>query len=52
MTTGRYAARLGSAALFVGTALLLASTWMHPLDADPADAPAAFAEYAGDDFWG
>jgi hypothetical protein len=28
--------------------LLLVSTLLHPLGADPADAPAAFAEYAAD----
>jgi hypothetical protein len=41
-------ARLGAVAFFIGAVLLIASTAMHPLDSDPADAPAAFAEYAAD----
>ena len=48
MNTAQPLARLGAVAFFVGAVLLIASTAMHPLDSDPADAPAAFAEYAAD----
>jgi hypothetical protein len=34
-----------------GSLLLIASTLLHPLGADPNDAPAAFAEYAADDLY-
>lgn len=46
--TARPLARLGAVAAFAGAALLAVSTWLHPLGADPADPPAAFAEYAAD----
>jgi hypothetical protein len=48
MSTAQHLARLGAAAAFVGAALLVVSTALHPLGSDPADAPAAFAEYAAD----
>jgi len=44
-------ARLGGAAALVGTVLLFGATLLHPLGADPNDAPAAFAEYATDRLW-
>jgi Domain of unknown function (DUF4386) len=34
-----------------GTLVLFASTMLHPSDADPGNAPAAFAEYATDTLW-
>ena len=48
MNTAQPLARLGAVAFFVGAVLLISSTAMHPLDSDPANAPAAFAEYAAD----
>jgi hypothetical protein len=46
MATIRPLARIGAVAFVVGVVLLLVSTLLHPLGADPADAAAAFAEYA------
>src|SRR6476620_1015447 len=48
MSTTQHLARIGAAATVIGTVLLIISTMLHPLDSDPADAPAAFAEYAAD----
>jgi hypothetical protein len=42
---------LGAVAAIVGPLLLFVFTLLHPLRADPNDAPAAFAEYAADSFW-
>jgi hypothetical protein len=44
-------ARLGAVAAVVGALVLFASTRLHPSDADPGHAPAAFAEYATDTLW-
>lgn len=44
-------ARIGAIAAPVGAVVLLVSTLLHPMDADPNDAAAAFAEYAADSFW-
>jgi hypothetical protein len=48
MSAAQPLARIGAAAILVGAALLIVSTLLHPLGADPGDAPAAFAEYAAD----
>src|SRR3954467_2654511 len=48
ISTARSLAGIGAVAAPVGAVLLLVSTLLHPLGADPADAPAAFAEYAAD----
>jgi hypothetical protein len=48
MTSVRHLSRIGAISAFVSAVLLLMSTLLHPLGADPADAPAAFAEYAAD----
>ena len=48
MANLRDPARIGAVAAPGGALLLLASTLLHPLGANPADAPAAFAEYAAD----
>src|SRR3954447_2978326 len=48
MSTAQSLARIGAAATFIGAVLLIVSTVLHPLDSDPADAPAAFAEHAAD----
>lgn len=48
MSAAQPVARLGAVAAFVGVVLLIVSTLLHPLDSDPSDAPAVFAEYAAD----
>ena len=48
MSTTQHLARIGAAATFIGAVLLIVSTLLHPLDNDPADSLAAFAEYAAD----
>jgi hypothetical protein len=50
-STSRSLARIGAVAAIVGALALLVSTLLHPLGADPHDAPAAFAEYAADSLW-
>ena len=45
------ATRIGAVAALVGAPLLLVTTLLHPLDADPNDPLAAFTEYAADDLW-
>jgi hypothetical protein len=49
--TTRSAARIGAIAGVLGDLVLFVSTLLHPLGADPSDAPAAFAEYAADSLW-
>ena len=49
--TSGHLARLGAVAAAVGAFVLFASTMLHPSDADPGNAPAAFAEYAADALW-
>ena len=44
-------ARLGSVAAIGGALLLMFTTFLHPIGADPNDAEAAFAEYAADSLW-
>jgi hypothetical protein len=43
--------RIGAVAAFCGAPILLVSTLLHPMSADPNDAAAAFAEYAADTWW-
>src|SRR4051794_12897716 len=43
--------RLGAACAFIGCVLLGPGTSMHPMQADPNNAAAAFAEYAADQNW-
>ena len=43
--------RIGGAAAVVGAILLFIGTFLHPAQADPNDALAAFQEYAADDLW-
>jgi hypothetical protein len=49
-TAGAFA-RIGAIAAPIGAVVLIVSTLLHPLKADPDDAPAAFAEYAADPLW-
>jgi hypothetical protein len=44
-------ARIGGISAIAGVVLLFTATMLHPMDALPSDAPAAFAEYALDPFW-
>jgi hypothetical protein len=43
--------RLISVAAISGALLLFIGTWLHPMQADPNDALAAFTEYAADSHW-
>lgn len=51
MTTSPALARTGAVAAILGAASLLVSTLLHPMDSDPNDAQAAFAEYAASTHW-
>ena len=51
MSTPGHLARIGAAAAVIGSVTLFISTLLHPMSADPNDAPAAFAEYAADRLW-
>ena len=51
MSTPGHLARIGAAAAVIGAVTLFISTLLHPMSADPNDAPAAFAEYAADRLW-
>lgn len=44
-------ARIGAISAPIGALMLIISTMLHPMSADPNDAAAAFAEYAADPFW-
>ena len=45
------ASKVGAACAIGGAGLLLVGTFLHPMDADPNDLLAAFAEYAADRLW-
>ena len=47
----RSESRIGAACAVAGSALLLVGTYLHPMEADPNDAVAAFTEYAADHLW-
>ena len=51
MSTRRHLARVGAVAALAGAPMLFVATLLHPMSADPNDAPAAFAEYAADPIW-
>jgi uncharacterized protein DUF4386 len=51
MSTEGHLARVGAAAAVSGALTLFVSTLLHPMKADPNDAPAAFAEYAASTSW-
>lgn len=48
MLDTRYCSRLGAIAALLGALLLMLGTLLHPMQAPPWDAAAAFAEYATD----
>jgi hypothetical protein len=47
----RRESRIGATCAIVGSILLLIGTYLHPLQADPNEAVAAFTEYAADHLW-
>ena len=47
----RQFARVGAVAAISGALTLFTATLLHPMEADPNDPAAAFAEYADDSFW-
>ena len=51
MTTQQHLVRIGAVAALSGALTLFVATLLHPMDADPNDALAAFAEYAADHLW-
>ncbi len=51
MTSQTSLNRIGAVGAIAGAMLLFVATSLHPLQADPNDPEAAFAEYAADDLW-
>lgn len=51
MPSEEHLSMVGGAGAILGVLVLVVATMLHPLDAPPADAPAAFAEYAKDTHW-
>ena len=51
MPSDEHLARVGGVSAIVGVVVLFVATMLHPFDAHPGNAPAAFAEYALDQFW-
>jgi hypothetical protein len=51
VSTRQRLARIGAVAAVSGALTLFVATLLHPMSADPNDAPAAFAEYAADRLW-
>ena len=51
MPSEQYFCKLGGRAAILGVLVLFTATLLHPLGAHPEDAPAAFTEYAADQYW-
>jgi hypothetical protein len=51
MPSDQYFYKVGGIAALLGVPCLAIATFAHPMSASPADAHAAFAEYAADRFW-
>ena len=51
MLSEEHLSKVGGVLAITGVVVLCVATMLHPLDAHPGDAPAAFAEYALDRFW-
>ena len=51
MVSEEHLSRVGGASAIVGVVVLFVATMLHPMDAQPGNAPAAFAEYALDRHW-
>lgn len=47
----RSESRIGATCAIAGSVLLFVGTYLHPLEADPNEAVAAFTEYAADQLW-
>jgi len=47
----RSASRMGATCAIAGSVSLFIGTYLHPMEADPNQAIAAFAEYAADRLW-
>ena len=47
----RSESRMGATCAIAGSVLLFLGTYLHPLNADPNEAVAAFSEYAADRLW-
>jgi hypothetical protein len=47
----RSKSRIAATCAIAGSLLVFVGTYLHPMDADPNDALAAFAEYAADRLW-
>ena len=50
-TLSRRESRSGATCAIAGSILLFIGTYLHPLEADPNEAVAAFTEYAADHLW-
>ncbi len=50
-TLSRRESRTGATCAIAGSVLLFVGTYLHPLEADPNEAVAAFTEYAADRLW-
>jgi len=50
-TLSRRESRIGATCAITGSVLLFVGTYLHPLQADPNEAVAAFTEYAADQLW-
>src|SRR5687768_17106568 len=50
-TLSRRESRIGATCALVGSVLLFLGTYLHPMEADPNEAVAAFTEYAADHLW-
>jgi hypothetical protein len=48
---GRGGGRIGATCAIAGSVLLFIGTYLHPREADPSEAVAAFIEYAADRLW-
>ncbi len=51
MPSEEHLSRVGGVGAILGVVILVVATALHPLEAHPGDAPAAFAEYALDGKW-
>jgi hypothetical protein len=51
MPSSAYFSKVGGLAAILGVVVLFVATFLHPMDAQPSDPRAAFAEYAADQFW-
>ncbi len=51
MPSEEHLSRIGGVSAIVGAVVLFAATMLHPMEAQPGNAPAAFAEYALDRHW-